>query len=249
MSHVAQFEARAKRNGSAIIFHREDGGSVCPCVRGGARDPEWHVANPLEPKCNQVGHYNPDERFLRTAVAALPSRDGTAVWSFVTDGVTYELQQGSSNLQLEAIDEDRGPNHRVTGLHAANNDPMDVDVFHITVANGRWPNVNLYPVIVTKTIKGFVQPAQVLRGNSRETTIQLFGGQVERDDHIGIIPYRYSGSVIDFQNWSAAGEDWIEYNGRRYLVVAANLVPDPASGIPHHWELALRLTGTQRAYA
>ena len=91
-------------------------------------------------------------------------------------------------------------------------------------------------------IKGFVQPIQSTRATrlSTEELVQMFG-TVQADDHLAIFPCRWSGVNIDFRKWSVSGEDWIEYNGDRYTVVNANLIPDPSDGNPsHHWEVGLR---------
>lgn len=97
------------------------------------------------------------------------------------------------------------------------------------------------------TVKAFVQPIQSTRATrlSAEYAAQMFG-EVQSDDHLGIFAESWGGVELNFNNWSQAGEDYIEYAGRRFLVVNANLIPDPADGNPrHHWEVALRLIGTR----
>jgi len=92
-------------------------------------------------------------------------------------------------------------------------------------------------------LKAFVQPIQSTRATrlSTEFLTQMFG-QVEADDHLGIFPEEWNGSSLDFYDWSQSGDDYIIYNGRKFLVVNANLIPDPSDGNPrHHWELGLRL--------
>lgn len=96
---------------------------------------------------------------------------------------------------------------------------------------------------VNMTVKAFVQPAQSTRATRLTTEIvqQMFG-QVQADDHLGIFPASWSDVELDFYDWSASGEDYVEYNSRRYIVVAAHLIPDPSDGNPrHHWEVGLRL--------
>ena len=92
-------------------------------------------------------------------------------------------------------------------------------------------------------IKGFVQPIQSTRATrlSTEELLEMFG-TVEADDHLAIFPCEWSGVTINFKSWSVSGEDWIEYNGDRFTVVNANLIPDPSDGNPfHHWEVGLRM--------
>jgi hypothetical protein len=92
-------------------------------------------------------------------------------------------------------------------------------------------------------VKAFVQPIQSTRA-TRLTTEQVlvFFGEIQTDDHLGIFPYDWEGTTLDFRNWGRSGEDFIEYAEQRFFVVNANLIPDPDDGNPyHHWEVALRL--------
>jgi hypothetical protein len=94
---------------------------------------------------------------------------------------------------------------------------------------------------INVTVKAFVQPIQSTRATrlSTEYLLQMFG-DVEADDHLGIFPETWSGKALDFYDWSSS--DYITYNGRKFTVVNANLIPDPADGNPrHHWEAGLRL--------
>lgn len=93
------------------------------------------------------------------------------------------------------------------------------------------------------SIKGFVQPIQSTRATrlSTEYLEQLFG-QVEADDHLGIFPCVWGSTTLEFREWSQSGEDFVEYDGERFLVINANKIPDPDGGDPnHHWEVGLRL--------
>jgi hypothetical protein len=98
------------------------------------------------------------------------------------------------------------------------------------------------------TVKGFVQPVQAgaVRRLTGEQAVLMFG-QIQQDDHLGILPLTWSGVSLDFYSFSQTGEDYILYDGRRFFVVAANKIPDPADGLPHHWEIGLRLVKTARA--
>jgi hypothetical protein len=67
-------------------------------------------------------------------------------------------------------------------------------------------------------------------------------GDIQADDHLGIFPVEWAGMALDFYNWGASGEDFVEYHGERFTVVNANLIPDPDDGNPyHHWEIGARL--------
>jgi hypothetical protein len=90
-----------------------------------------------------------------------------------------------------------------------------------------------------------MQPIQSTRATrlSTEQLIQMFG-EIQADDHLGILPYEWLGVVLNFREWGRAGEDYVEYNGQRFTVVNANLIPDPSDGNPsHHWEIGCRLVG------
>lgn len=97
------------------------------------------------------------------------------------------------------------------------------------------------------TVKAFVQPVQSTRGAKlpAEYVAQMFG-EIQADDHLGIFPESWQNTPLNFDDWSQTGEDYIEYAGKRFLVVNANLIPDPADGNPrHHWEVSLRLISTR----
>ena len=93
-------------------------------------------------------------------------------------------------------------------------------------------------------VKAFVQPSQTTRATrmAPEYLMQMFG-EIQEGDHIGIFPCEWDGKLLEFYNWSQNGEDWVLYNSRYYMVVAANLFADPETGDPrHHWEIGLRLS-------
>ena len=163
MSNVPRFISLLSVHGSPAVFHREQGGTVCPCVSPeGYRSPQWHHANPAAPVCNEQGL--------------------------------------------------------------------------------------LSPVVTNASVRAFVQPAQsaAVRRLTTEYVAELFG-EIQSDDHLGIFPIEWSGQLLDFENWDQTGEDYIVYDGHRYLVVNANKIPDPADGNPdHHWEVGLRLMKTER---
>jgi len=96
---------------------------------------------------------------------------------------------------------------------------------------------------VDVSVKAFVQPIQSTRATRLSTEyLQELFGIIEADDHLGIFPVQWGGVTLDFNDWSQSGDDFIEYNGQRFYVINANMIPDPGDGNPeHHWELGLRL--------
>jgi hypothetical protein len=99
------------------------------------------------------------------------------------------------------------------------------------------------PLTAEFQVKGWVQPVQsgAVRRLTTEQVVELFG-EIQADDHLGIFPCEWDGKLLNFYDWGLAAEDWIEYNGRKYTSVSANLIADPPSGNPyHHWEVGLRL--------
>ena len=77
-----------------------------------------------------------------------------------------------------------------------------------------------------------------------EYLIQMFG-EIQEGDHIGIFPCVWEGAQLNFYEWSQNGDDWVLYNSRYYMVVAANLFAEPDTGYPRgHWEIGLRLAET-----
>jgi hypothetical protein len=66
-------------------------------------------------------------------------------------------------------------------------------------------------------------------------------GQFQQDDHIGMFPMDWNGNAVVFDDWSQAGDEWVEYNAYRFMVVGWTRIPDPANAaLFHHWEVALR---------
>jgi hypothetical protein len=56
MSTVQDFISMIKTHGSVVTYHRDTDWIPCPCLTPeGFRDPEWHLAHPLEPVCNEAG--------------------------------------------------------------------------------------------------------------------------------------------------------------------------------------------------
>jgi hypothetical protein len=96
---------------------------------------------------------------------------------------------------------------------------------------------------VNLPVKAFVQPIQSTRATRLQTEyfVQMFG-EVQTDDHLGIFPCDWEGWELNFFDWPQVGTSFILYQNRKFIVVNANLIPDPDDGNPkHHWELGLRL--------
>jgi hypothetical protein len=56
MSNKPRFLRLLSKRASTVRYRRVDSVIPCPCrTPEGFRDPEWHIANPLEPICNEAG--------------------------------------------------------------------------------------------------------------------------------------------------------------------------------------------------
>lgn len=106
------------------------------------------------------------------------------------------------------------------------------------------------PSVSTEIIvKGFIQPIQpgAVRRMTNEALLEMFG-ELQADDHVGILPVQWQEAILNFYDWGRSGEDFLQYNSRTFQVVATNLIPDPSDGNPyHHWELGLRLASDSLA--
>lgn len=146
--------------GSPVTFHREDGGTSCPCrTPEGFRDPAWHRNNDTAPVCNEQG-------FLST--------------------VTIDIQT-----------------------------------------------------------RAVINPPR-MRGNRGSDRSNVLLGETQAGDRIGIFPTEWSGFALDFYDWSDAGEDYIVFDGRRYVVVESAKVTDIDGDPNGHWEVGLRLVKSER---
>lgn len=103
------------------------------------------------------------------------------------------------------------------------------------------------PVVTEFFIKASVQPA--FSGLSRHSQrVNDLLGEIRRGDQIGFLPISWSGKVLDLEDWSDAGEDYLVYGGKRYMLTSFDLLPD-LDGSPHHYEAGLRLLKTARVTA
>lgn len=105
----------------------------------------------------------------------------------------------------------------------------------------------MLPGVVTNAlVKASVQPATIgLRGRAAERANALLG-DVQRDDHFGIFPVTWGGTTLDFEGFGDAGDDYILYDGRRFLVVSSDKIPDIDGDPNGHWEVGLRRVGAAR---
>lgn len=103
----------------------------------------------------------------------------------------------------------------------------------------------LATVITEYVVKASIQPPYNMFRRTNERANELLG-EVQRGDMLGIFPVNWGDHFIDFEGMSEAGEDYVLYDGKRYIVVAADKVPDVDGDPNHHWELGLRLVKGSR---
>lgn len=154
---------------------------------------------------------------------ALVTREGS--------DVTYHRESGGADCPCRTPEGYRDPKwHRDNPLAPQCNE------------NGILPGV-----VLSAAVKGFVQPVQAgaVRRLTTEYAQQMFG-EIEMDDHLGMFPLSYGGVTMNFYDWPQSGSDFILYDTRRFNVISANKIPDPDGGLPHHWEVGLRLMKTER---
>lgn len=90
-------------------------------------------------------------------------------------------------------------------------------------------------------VRASIQPARIGAALSRINQVaDKLLGDVLSDDKVGIFPCRWGSYTVDFNGWSEAGEDYILYDGDRYMAVAYDKLPDLNGDTDHHWEVGLR---------
>src|SRR5450759_620734 len=58
--NLQNFEKRVAISGSVVTYHREIGGTACPCLSSAEfRNLRWHKENPDAAMCNERGMLNP----------------------------------------------------------------------------------------------------------------------------------------------------------------------------------------------
>lgn len=94
-------------------------------------------------------------------------------------------------------------------------------------------------VPINIVIRAFMQPAGASRRGVTVLT-QMFG-EVKTDDYIGLFPPQWGEVTLNFEDWGRAGEDYVEFNGKRFMSVGYQEVPNPWNNQSiHHIEVALR---------
>lgn len=264
MSTVPIFLSLLQTNASPARYYRiSNTGLPCPCrTPEGFRDPEFHLS---------FGRYGPGEQTIipgvfpadhepvysfigknaeGTAVApAIPaigiSQTGTFGISFAIswpeDGRIREFQVMRSDDNGQTYTQVGTIPYPIAGW-------LDPGPTQIAGASLALPSIcneagEIPGNAVDVMVKAFVQPIQSTRATRLSTEyLQEVFGNIEADDHLGIFPVTWAGTTLDFDEWSQSGEDFIEYNGKRFFVVNSNMIPDPGDGNPnHHYEIGLRL--------
>lgn len=257
--------------GSDVLFHREDTGEVCPCVTPeGFRDPAFHrlhAPNQFAPSEIDWAYDGEHTIVVVWTGLSFESNKTLTVDDYglsVSDSV-QNIQMGS--LKLTNVPNDEVGTEHIAQLV----DEFIPDIgtqthdfpFTIGTPSGVNPDFlngiglenlggqayinppvcneqGILPVIVEFMVKASVQPAFSGLSRHAQRSNQLLG-EVMRDDKLGIFPCVWGGRTIDFDDWSDAGEDFIRYDGQRYVVVSADKVPDIDGSPDHHWECGLRL--------
>lgn len=104
----------------------------------------------------------------------------------------------------------------------------------------------LLVVAVEFVVKAAVQSIMTRRGMKAAQWVDTLLGEAQQSDRLGIFPCVWNANVLDFNNWSSAGNDYILYGGERYTVVAAQKIADIDGDPSHHWEVGLRLIKLER---
>lgn len=268
MSSVPLFIALCNAKGSTVTFHREPAGVECPCrTPEGFRDPRFHLELPkygdqtVTFDATQAGNLDftqpsRDYFFLAKGAAADAS-------PLIYVGSTYANEHVANfRVVISGIEFPvRGNVTAYDVYRSTNNGPQQyigtINVGTTTFTDNNLPNgatlPNDYPVLCNEegliavpvefNVKGFVQPIQSTRATrlNAEILTEMFG-EVQADDHLGILPCTWLGNPLDFREWSQSGDEYVVYDGRRFMVVNSNKIPDPDDGNPnHHWEVGLRL--------
>lgn len=103
----------------------------------------------------------------------------------------------------------------------------------------------LSSVILDIQVRAVINPPR-MRGNRGSDRTNDLLGEIQTGDRIGIFPCSWQGFKLDFYDWSDAGEDFIIFDGRRYVSVECAKVTDIDGDPNGHWEVGLRLVKTTR---
>lgn len=262
MSVVNQFIALLNAKGSPVRYRRNSAEArLCPCrTPEGFRDPRFHLELQRYSATLTVepGAINPGvvaDYALAAADASgteafpLIPMDGVfgqvAPWRAHITGITFPKRGNVDHYNVYRGD--NGGTRAYVGS-ILRTDASFIDNLAVGGAALIDPVIcneaGLIPVSpIDLQVKAFVQPIQSTRATrlNNEILTQLFG-EVQADDHLGIFPCSWKNAALNFRDWSQSGDEFIEYDGQRFLVVNSNKIPDPSDGNPnHHWEVGLRL--------
>lgn len=270
---VVEFQAALRKMGSDIVYHREQGGIECPCrAPEGYRDPSWHVrwqralvlAEQVDVGTAQfdgttgVTYYvfASDGYFTDVPVVTVVPAHGKSVKlvlaSEVFSGRTVTI--GRQTYDSIAQSADNTEPIYLVGTFTVGSLPFEIDdVWSLSLAGQTLPvgtpatcnEQGFLADVVEFVIKGSIQPAQTgyLRVSQRSNALL---GEVLVGDKLGILPCVWDGNPLDLDRWSDAGEDYLLYDGRRYMVVSFDKLPDVDGSPNHHYECGLRLLSGAR---
>lgn len=268
MSTVPAMNSLLQSNASQARYYRSSGRSVpCPCkTPEGFRDPEFHLSFPkyglsawsISPGVIPAGK-KVKYQFIAVDAAGTPmspainSAEITDVANFQVT-LTISWPDGGNftggKFNVYRFEDGNGPYQIASLPWKTVNQIVDNAPFQ---PGGTAPSPQPIPVLCNEAgeisnpldffVKAFVQPIQSTRATRLSTEyLQEVFGVIEADDHLGIFPVVWSGTRLDFRDWSQHGDDFVEYDGQRFFVVNANMIPDPGDGNPeHHWEIGLRV--------
>jgi hypothetical protein len=254
-------------NASIARYHRASGQGVdCLCrTPEGFRDPEFHLSfgrygpQDYEFAPGVIDPVNPLLEYFFTFTD--PSFVPMSPARTITVDSSSQAGPFSVKINLEPPPKPglwlvwrTADSHSMKFLQSMNTFGTTIFTDNTPVAGGLDVPVYVEPVICNEagqialsaidiSVKAFVQPIQSTRATRLSTEyLQEVFGNIEADDHLGIFPVNWSGQRLEFHNWAQDGSDFIDYDGQRFLVINANMIPDPGDGNPeHHWEVGLRL--------
>jgi hypothetical protein len=113
MGTKEQFNMLVNSNGSDVVYHRESGGTVCPCVSPeGYRSLTWHRDHPSDPVCNEQGRLNSvvvnlaGKAFVQPVQSGATRRLTTEYMQAMFDEVQSDDHVGMFPLKFSGVDLD-----------------------------------------------------------------------------------------------------------------------------------------------
>lgn len=267
MSTVFQFTNLLVGHASDTRYYKSSDTSIpCPCrTPEGYRNAELHLAfGKYGPVSMAIGNgnipagLNVSYAFIavsaggvpispsKTMATATPSHDFQVQFTMAPVAGTSGLYGGHWEIYRQ----------EGTGPYLLLNNTLSLDAIQYTdnTAAGNTGKPYKAPVLCNEAgmipqapvdviVKAFVQPIQSTRATRLSTEyLQEVFGNIEADDHLGIFPVTWNGVFLKFDDWSQSGDDFIEYDGKRFFVINSNMIPDPGDGNPHHhYEVGMRM--------